>query len=86
MKLLLCLACNDIFSLHGFERSCLCGEARGYYINDVNAFYSGASAVPIGFDNTSFSNAVRNRPPYGNGAQFGAFVIPVICPTMKRTA
>ena len=82
MKLLLCPKCSDIFNLQAHVKTCGCGQARGQYIDNINAVYSGG--IPLGFANTTFLEAVRRRPQAGDGNTFTAFVIPVICPTFKE--
>ena len=84
MKLVLCLHCHDVFKLARQDRRCDCGEAHGRYVDDVNAVYGGASAVPLGFDNDALTEAVDRQPEQGEGREFAAFVIPKDCPTMKR--
>lgn len=87
MKLLFCLDCYDIVKLIHTERTCSCGKSKGMYIDNLNANYSG-NAKLLGFNNTSFVNAVREqnyrdsnekfKHLYANlgGAEFKAFVIP----------
>ncbi len=55
MKLLFCRRCRDIFNLTLKQtKACGCGHARGRYIDQLNAEFSGKDAVPIGIDNYSF--------------------------------
>lgn len=82
MKLLLCPECSDIFNLQAHVKTCGCGQARGQYIDNLNAVYSGG--IPLGFANTTFLEAVANQPQAGDGKTFTAFVIPVMCPTFKE--
>lgn len=84
MKLLICINCQDVFSLNHKEKSCSCGGASGKYVNDIYAVYSGAFATPLGFANNSFISAVHNQPKEGNGEQFIAFVIPKECNTFEK--
>lgn len=84
MKLLLCQDCGDVFSLTKVKRSCQCGETSGRYIDNLNAEYSGDAAIPLGFHNTFFLNAIHNQPESGLGKNFEAFVIPKECPTYKK--
>tara|TARA_R100000081_G_C4727261_1_gene121409 strand:+ start:275 stop:652 length:378 start_codon:yes stop_codon:yes gene_type:complete len=82
MKLLLCNTCGDIIQLSKSTRTCQCGSCGGHYKEDgVNAIYYGP-AIPIGFHNSSFTDAISNQPEYGNGIEFTAFVIPKVCPSM----
>jgi len=83
MKLILCLECKDIFRL--FEKTwrfCKCGKCGGIYTDDLNAEYWGKTAIPIGFDNSSLTMAIKRQPTNGLGYRFDAFVIPKECPTM----
>lgn len=85
MKLLFCLSCQDVIKLiRGSHRSCLCGETRGRYVDDVNAVYYGEHAIPLGFANGSFARAIRSRPEQGAGERFDAFVIPLECDTFRK--
>ncbi len=84
MKLLFCKNCGNIFNLDHKEKVCQCGNARGRYIDNVNAIYSGNDAVPLGIDNFSFANAISNQPKDGRGKRFDAFVIPKKCNTFVR--
>ena len=82
MKLIICLNCDDVFKLDYKERTCKCGRAKGKYLKDgYNAVYSGG--MPLGFNNSSLTSAMRNQPEEGMGRVFEAFVIPKSCPTMK---
>jgi hypothetical protein len=85
MKLLLCLDCDDIFNL-GYEiKSCNCGATKGKYIDQRNAIYSGVNAIPLGFANNSFANAIRNQSvDEFFGERFEAFVVPKICETFIK--
>lgn len=83
MKLIYCPKCQDIFKLRWDLRHCECGEAWGYYRDDGLNAVIGGGAVPIGFANQSFLNALKNRPKEGQGKRFAAFVIPEYCPTVK---
>lgn len=83
MKLLYCNNCQDVFRLYKTTSTCLCSDSGGHYKTDgLNAIYYGP-AVPLGFTNTSFVDAIRNQPEWGKGEPFTAFVIPKVCPTME---
>lgn len=85
MKLLFCPRCQDIRKL-GDEREvkCRCGKSGGWYKADgLHAVLTG-EAVPIGFANSSFVQALLKRPLAGSGYSFQAFVIPVECETIER--
>ncbi|KGR83649.1 hypothetical protein [Lysinibacillus boronitolerans] len=84
MKLLMCLECNDIFNLDLSEKICSCGRSKGKYINQQLAEYTGKSAVPLGFSNPSFIQAIKDQPNEGMGKEFTAFVIPKNCETFFR--
>jgi hypothetical protein len=81
VKLLFCLECQDVIRIFPKEiRQCRCGKVRGGYLDDgLNAEYSGESAVPLAFLNSSFGKAVAYRPQKGEGLRFEAFVVPVKC-------
>ena len=84
MKLLLCNSCEDIVKLSKTTRTCQCGATGGHYKEDgVNAIYYGP-ATTIGFTNSEFKYALDNRPRYGSGVEFTAFVIPDNVPTITH--
>lgn len=89
MKLLFCLKCHDLFRLIEEPRTCLCGETRGQYIDDLNAIYSGP-AITLGINNTEFAKCIRRRQDHPNDElprhllNFPAFVIQNNCETFKR--
>lgn len=83
MKLILCSICGAIFSLKkNRHKECDCGKSSGEYIDDLHARIYGDHAIPIGFQNSSFDYALRNRPEAGQGVEFKAFVIAQSCPTI----
>ncbi len=64
---------------------CTCKQSYGKYIDNLNATIS-LTAIPIGINNTSFVDALKQRPYLmkgGPGCRFEAFVIPDECPTIK---
>jgi len=82
MKLLFCNTCRDIVKLSRTTRTCQCGSTGGHYREDgLNAVYYGP-AIPLGFANSSFYEAIDSQPEYGMGINYNAFVIPKVCPTM----
>ena len=82
MKLLYCNTCTDIVKLSSTTRTCRCGATGGHYKEDgLNAVYYGP-AIPLGFTNGTFIDAIRNQPEYGDGYRYTSFVIPKVCPTM----
>ena len=84
MKLLYCNTCRDIVKLYRTTRTCQCGATGGHYKQDgLNAVYYGP-AIPLGFANGSFHEALDNQPEFGMGTNYNAFVIPKVCPTMVR--
>jgi hypothetical protein len=85
MKLLYCSSCGDIFNLTKTTKACSCGAVSGKYKDNLTAEYTGRGAIPIGFANSTFIDAVRCQPLRGAGKEFVAFVIPTICPTFILT-
>lgn len=79
--MLLCVECDSIFSLGYKLKVCTCGKVSGKYVDEVNAIYSGDSAYPIAFANSSFRDALRNQPKSGAGKRFDAFVVAKDCGT-----
>jgi len=84
MKLILCPKCNDLFRLTHEFCKCECGASAGNYTDNLNAVTYG-KAIPIGFLNHSFVQAVLNQPESGMGKEFTAFVIPKSCPTITHS-
>jgi len=85
MKLIYCCHCQDVVKLLHHERHCDCGRCGGHYINQLHAVYWGDTAVPLGFDNTSFGMTLEEQPKGpGPSKHFVAFVIPKSCPTMAK--
>jgi len=83
MKMMFCPACYDIVVLRlGIERKCECGKCSGKYTDWNNAEIR--NGIPIGFNNTSFFNAIDSPNPGPMGVTFEAFVIPDSAPTVKR--
>lgn len=83
MKLIFCPRCQDIFSLREVVRTCTCGYISGRYVDNVNAEIS-KYAIPLGIANSSFLNALLNRPTNGMGIEFDAFVIPRVCSSIVQ--
>jgi hypothetical protein len=85
MKLLFCSSCNDVIKLDYKPRTCKCLKVGGRYLADgLNATYWGDTAVPLGFADASLGRAILNQPKEGKGREFSAFVIPKVCPTMRK--
>lgn len=83
MKLLFCKHCEDIVKLSYATRYCQCGATGGHYkVDGLNAVYYGP-AIPLGFANSSFHEAIDSQPEFGMGTNYNAFVIPKVCPTME---
>lgn len=85
MKLLFCKKCQDAFKLQIFEaRTCVCGKVSGKYLDELNAIYSGAPAIPLVLANSSLAGALFCRPEEGDGFPFDAFVVPKVCDTFRK--
>ena len=81
MKLLFCPNCTDVFNLVlDKEKSCSCGQTKGKYIDKLNAVYEG-SGIPIGFNNTQFTYALRQKYQKDLILEFTAFTISSTSPT-----
>lgn len=87
MKLLHCLDCHDVVALRtDGERACACGGARGRYVDDLVAEFSGR-AVLLGFANRTLVHALQaheQEPNEAMGHRFEAFVIPESAYTCRR--
>lgn len=85
MKLILCTNCSDVFKLSSKKvRTCSCGKCAGKYIDNLNAWYKGDYAVPLGIDNRDLFTAVINQPKQGKGEEFNSFVISEQCNTFEN--
>ena len=85
MKLIFCKKCQDIVRLRTEEeRSCFCGSTSGAYDNELDAWYKGESAIPLGIANSTLSSALYHQPENGMGEEFTAFVIAKECETFKK--
>lgn len=83
MKLIFCPHCHDIVRLTNSRKSCECGRSYGKYEPDgLNATINDV-AIPLGFANDSFVEALRTRPKNGWGVRFEAFVIPEQCDSVE---
>lgn len=83
MKLIYCPDCHDVVNLYSKERFCVCGNSSGRYITEIHAEIKG-KAIPLGIAISSFIKAVNERPYYGRGKEFTAFVIPHQCINVKK--
>lgn len=100
MKLLVCLLCDDVFSLRSRKRTCQCKSSSGKYLKDnLTAEFSGPCLL-LGFANSTYIQAVRDQVKRGDeglepmglplysqelkGRDFTAFVIPESAKTAKR--
>ena len=85
MKLLLCPACGDVRALHvTCLTKCMCGASSGRYNPDGYTAVLFGKAIPLGFTNSSFREAIKNRPQSGQGSEFVAFVIPFHSTSIKK--
>lgn len=92
MKLLLCITCNQIFSLSKEYAECRGGHGGGQYVGNLDAKVWGPKdkIFVLGFANSTLVQALRDQinigdrdpvymPGYGKippGREFDAFVIP----------
>lgn len=100
MKLICCVACNQVFNLCFDYQECRGGHGGGQYIDRLNAKIWGDlnTIFVLGFANRTLSNALREQiaegdlpaeymPGYGvtsPGREFTAFVIPKSAPSIER--
>lgn len=83
MKLFYCPKCHDIITLTFHLRYCGCGECSGMYKKDGLHARVSKKAIPLMFGNTTFYEALQNRPKEGMGKEFLACVIPEECDTVE---
>jgi hypothetical protein len=60
VKLLHCLACQDVVKLFEEERACRCGKAKGRYLNARKVEFSGRARV-LGMNSIDFLNTVPGK-------------------------
>ncbi len=86
MKLIFCPKCHDVVNLRiNHHRKCWCGASGGKYIDNLNAVIDG-EAIPLGFNNFSFLDALEQQPETGPGKEFTAFIIEKNCPTINQAS
>ncbi len=84
MKLIFCLECQDVFKpATRLMTYCKCTKCSGQHIDENNLEYSGPG-IPVGFANSTFARAIRNRPESGDGAGFTAFIFPEQCDSIVK--
>ena len=83
MKLIYCSKCGDVLNLSFEDKTCSCKCAGGKYLDILNAEYYG-SAVPLGFQNKSFVDAIVENIMRGSNVEFTAFTIPRGCKNFTR--
>ena len=83
MKLLYCKDCSDLIELNRAERTCICGNTKGRYIDSTNATYSG-NCIPMGINNLSLVLAILSYEETPGNFPIETFTIPEDCKTMKR--
>lgn len=59
MKLMLCRACGDVVALRPEPRSCLCGAARGRYLEDDSTVEQTAGTLSLALHNHDLRAAVQ---------------------------
>ena len=69
VRLIFCTNCQDIYKLDRDIRRCKCGKTEGQS-DGLNATYKGANAIPLGFENREFVDAIQDQPREGLGKTF----------------
>lgn len=82
MKLLFCPKCQDIVRLLYHTRSCRCGFTSGKVIHQHDAYYT--NGIPMGINNSSLVEAIKNQPESGIGIEFKAFIVPKQCSSFHK--
>lgn len=57
-------------------RTCACGQAWGYYLEDDLTAEIGGTAIPVAIQNDELRDSIQNRPKSGRGAPLNARVLP----------
>jgi hypothetical protein len=85
MKLLLCVKCNEIFSLAvGRVKSCKGEHVSGQYLEDGLIAEVEGNGYVLGIANRSLAKALTAGDLPEGGRPFDAFVIPDGAPTVVR--
>lgn len=91
MKLLLCNNCGHMFNLSMITKACSCGRVKGRYTDNLNAIFTGKSAVPFCIGNGSFETALSQQrykdktdPEAFHGARFESWICPANSDTFLR--
>lgn len=86
MKLVMCLACGDVFNLDVNLKECKCGRTEGRYLGKINAYYKGDTAIPLELDNADLAKAINDNSIEKSDVPFKSFVVSRDSPTfIKRT-
>ena len=85
MKLFFCDQCQDVVRMVGRWRRCECGKAAGRYVDTVLAQVTG-TAIPLGFDNREFVNALHSHRRLQLTENFRAFIIEHPCRTIEQVS
>jgi hypothetical protein len=64
MKLLCCSVCRDVVALSLDVRTCLCGHAKGKYVNEKRAEVEGGHI--LGINNSDFFDCLSKRTTTNN--------------------
>lgn len=84
MKLIFCPYCTDVVRLvKNKVKKCECGKCYGQYKEDGLTAVISEKAIPIGFANNSFIDALKSKPTPTFGTRFEAFVISKDSTTIK---
>lgn len=84
MKLIVCPYCTDVVRLKKDKlKMCECGKCSGKYEKDGLTATISEHAIPIGFSNNSFIDALKSKPSPTFGTRFEAFVISKDATTIK---
>ncbi len=84
MKLLFCPHCTDIVRLKKMPKTCDCGKVGGRYLEDGLIMGHFGEGIPLFISNSSFAEAIENRPDSGLGSEFTASVIQKDCDTIRH--
>jgi hypothetical protein len=57
-----------------------------YLLNDIDVMIFGEKAIPLGFENESYTMALISQPEAGWGKEFVAFVIPRLSRSIERVS
>ena len=83
MKLILCPHCKDVKKLDYEFVYCNCKKSYERYLKDGLNAEINKEVIPIGFNNHSLVDAIKNRREFDLGERFESFIIEKNCKRIR---